>query len=67
MAQGVSVQSQVRTLTSARGPRLRRQWPTLTLLLEGGPDDGLVVSVPAGASPEPPEELLSAVDPLGRR
>jgi hypothetical protein len=42
-------------------------WPTLTLLMEGGPDDGLVITIPAGKSPEPPEELLSAVDPLGGR
>ena len=41
--------------------------PTLTLLMEGGPDDGLVVIHPAGASPEPPTELRSAVDPLGGR
>ena len=40
-------------------------WPTLTLLMEGGPDDGLVVIRSAGASPEPPTELRSAVDPLG--
>ena len=42
-------------------------WPTLTLLMEGGPDDGLVVLRPAGASPVPPEELRSAVDPIGGR
>lgn len=44
-----------------------RPWPTLTLLMEGGPDDGLVITIAAGADPEPPEELLSAVDPLGGR
>jgi|GEM_PF-2396833 len=42
-------------------------WPTLTLLMEGGPDDGLVVNIAAGKSPVPPEELLSVVDPLGGR
>lgn len=40
-------------------------WPTLTLLMEGGPDDGLVIVTASGASPEPPKELRSAVDPLG--
>ncbi len=40
--------------------------PTQTLLLEGGPNDGLVVHVAATAA-EPPEELRSADDPLGGR
>ncbi len=44
-----------------------KPWPTLTLHMEGGPDDGLVVVVSAGESPEPPEELLSVVDPMGGR
>jgi hypothetical protein len=44
-----------------------KPWPTLTLLMEGGPDDGLIINMPAERSPEPPDELLSAVDPLGGR
>jgi hypothetical protein len=42
-----------------------KPWPILTLLLEGGPDDGLVITIGAGKGPEPPGELLSAIDPLG--
>ena len=42
-----------------------KPWPTLTLLMEGGPDDGLIINMPAAKWPEPPEELLSAVDPMG--
>ncbi len=42
-----------------------KPWPVLTLLMRGGPDDGLVIRSPAGAAPEPPEQLVSSVDPLG--
>jgi len=44
-----------------------KPWPTLTLLMEGGPDDGLVVVLDAGKTPERPEELMSAIDPPGGR
>ncbi len=40
---------------------------TQTLLMEGGPNDGLVVHIAASAAHEPPEELRSAEDPLGGR
>jgi hypothetical protein len=41
--------------------------PTHTLLMEGGPNDGLIVHIAAGPGSEPPEELRSAEDPLGGR
>ena len=41
--------------------------PTLTLLLECGPDDGLSIIATAIDRPEQPEELVSGVDPLGGR
>ena len=42
-----------------------KPWPVLTLRMQGGPDDGLVIRSSAGASPEPPEQLVSSVDQLG--
>ncbi|MCY7419646.1 MAG: hypothetical protein LH650_14370 [Chloroflexi bacterium] len=42
-----------------------KPWPTLTLLMEGGPDDGLRVNATATDGAEPPEKLVSGVDPLG--
>jgi len=42
-----------------------KPWPVLTMRVQGGPDDGQVISVLGGADPEPPEQLVSSVDPLG--
>jgi len=35
-----------------------KPWPTLTLDMEGGPDDGLRIIVAAGQGPQPPEERM---------
>lgn len=42
-----------------------KPWPILTLLLEGGPDDGEVRLMPAMVSVVPPERLEPSVDSAG--